>query len=171
MRQSEVTKSNFESECLMAKTMCQSVTCSGPYPTYSKLLSLNHWLAEWCASNFNWQSFWGRDSVHPSCEGTALISRRIASSFNSWNWLFKAKAWSHTICPTQMILLNQHLWIHQLHSKCCLSHTLLGSYFRYGLKFWCWCQWCCNPPTQPYFVWPLPYNTTPTVGTPHNIWT
>lgn len=99
LRQSEITKSSFKSACAQALKMSRSVSFSGPYPIrcsdemYSRLDSLNRWLSEWCADNNvgfvdNWRAFrrrpglLRRDGVHPSREGTALLSRNLAYDLN-----------------------------------------------------------------------------------------
>uniref|UniRef100_A0A3Q0S7Q1 Uncharacterized protein n=1 Tax=Amphilophus citrinellus TaxID=61819 RepID=A0A3Q0S7Q1_AMPCI len=95
MHQLEVTKSNIESVCNFAKTMSYSVVFSGPLPNRTNadvsrsMLSFNHWLSEWCPENNvgfidNWKTFWvkpgliGRDGIHPTLKGAALISRNLS---------------------------------------------------------------------------------------------
>uniref|UniRef100_A0AAQ6IN95 SGNH hydrolase-type esterase domain-containing protein n=1 Tax=Anabas testudineus TaxID=64144 RepID=A0AAQ6IN95_ANATE len=100
LRQSEVTKNNFKEVFKLAKAMSEVVICSGPLPmrrgdiTYSRLWSLNRWMSRWCSENNvgfidNWSTFegkpglLGRDGVHPTREGAALISCSIAHSLRS----------------------------------------------------------------------------------------
>ncbi|XP_063321055.1 protein asteroid homolog 1-like [Pelmatolapia mariae] len=92
--QSEVTKISIASVCNFAKTMSDTVVFSGPLPyetndvIYSRMLSLNRWLSEWCSKNSvkffdNWQTFWENpglieeDGIHPTLDGAALLSRRL----------------------------------------------------------------------------------------------
>ncbi|XP_076121625.1 uncharacterized protein LOC143102116 [Alosa pseudoharengus] len=94
LRQSEITKQNFISVCRFAQQMSDSVTFSGPIPIkrgdemLSRISDLNRWLSKWCANNNvgfidNLSFFWGkpgllkRDGIHPTWEGTALLSRNI----------------------------------------------------------------------------------------------
>ncbi|XP_076147399.1 uncharacterized protein LOC143131664 [Alosa pseudoharengus] len=94
LRQSEITIQNFISECRFVQQMSDSVTFSGPIPIkrgdemLSRISDLNRWLSKWCAKNNvgfidNFSSFWGkpgllkRDGIHPTWEGTALLSRNI----------------------------------------------------------------------------------------------
>ncbi|KAK3534362.1 hypothetical protein QTP86_014281, partial [Hemibagrus guttatus] len=100
LHQSEVTKSNIVEVCKLAKVMSDAVVCSGPIPmqrgdvAYSRLWSLNCWMSRWCSENNvgfidNWSSFegkaglLGRDGVHPTREGAALISCSIAHSLRA----------------------------------------------------------------------------------------
>ncbi|XP_060775023.1 uncharacterized protein LOC132884939, partial [Neoarius graeffei] len=97
LRQSEVTKSNFVEVFKLAKAMSDAVVCSGPIPmrhgdaAYSRLWLLNCWLSRWCSENSvgfidNWANFegtaglLGRDGIHPTREGAALISCSIGHS-------------------------------------------------------------------------------------------
>ncbi|XP_060779402.1 uncharacterized protein LOC132887789 [Neoarius graeffei] len=92
--QSEVTKSNFVELFKLVKAMSDAVVCSGPIPmwrgdvAYSRLWSLNCWLSRWCSENSvgfidHWANFegtaglLGQDGIHPTREGTALISCSI----------------------------------------------------------------------------------------------
>ena len=94
LRQSETTKLNFASLLNTATQMADSVVCSGPMPInrgdemYSRLSSLNNWLAEWCSCNNvdfinNWPTFWRKpgllqkDGIHPSWEGATLLSQNL----------------------------------------------------------------------------------------------
>ncbi|XP_078028968.1 uncharacterized protein LOC144465025 [Epinephelus lanceolatus] len=96
LRQSEVTKINIASVCEYAKTMSDSAVFSGPLPNlttddmFSHMSSFNPWLSRWCPANNvgfinHWQTFWGkpdlirRDSIHPTLDGAALISRNLAN--------------------------------------------------------------------------------------------
>ncbi|XP_060758750.1 uncharacterized protein LOC132869548 [Neoarius graeffei] len=98
--QSEVTKSNFVEVFKLAKAMSDAVVCSGPIPmrrgdvAYSRLWSLNCWLSRWCSENSvgfidNWANFegtaglLGRDGIHPTREGAALISCSIGHSLRT----------------------------------------------------------------------------------------
>ncbi|XP_053094978.1 uncharacterized protein LOC128319677 isoform X2 [Pangasianodon hypophthalmus] len=98
LHQSEVTKSNVVEVC--AKVMSDAVVCSGPIPmrrgnvAYSRLRSLNCWMSRWCSENNvgfidNWTNsegkagLLGRDGVHPTREGAALISCSIAHSLRA----------------------------------------------------------------------------------------
>ncbi|KAI5085412.1 hypothetical protein C0J45_23126, partial [Silurus meridionalis] len=100
LRQSEVTKSNIIEVCKLAKAMSDAVVCSGPIPmrrgdvAYSRLWSLNCWMSEWCSKNNvgfnnNWSIFegkaglLGRDGVHLTREGAALISCSIGHSLRT----------------------------------------------------------------------------------------
>lgn len=97
LRQSEVTKANVKEVVKQAQTLSEEVICSGPIPmrrgdeAYSRLSSLNRWMSKWCAENHvgfidNWLKFegkpglLGRDGVHPTREGAALLSCSIAHS-------------------------------------------------------------------------------------------
>lgn len=97
LRQSEVTKANIKEVIKQAQTLSEEVICSGPIPmrrgdeAYSRLSSLNRWMSKWCAENHvgfidNWLKFegkpglLGRDGVHPTREGAALLSCSIAHS-------------------------------------------------------------------------------------------
>ncbi|XP_049340106.1 uncharacterized protein LOC125804738 [Astyanax mexicanus] len=97
LRQSEVTKANIKEVIKQAQTLSEEVICSGPIPmrrgdeAYSRLSSLNRWMSKWCAENHvgfidNWLHFegkpglLGRDGVHPTREGAALLSCSIAHS-------------------------------------------------------------------------------------------
>ncbi|XP_039471480.1 protein asteroid homolog 1-like isoform X1 [Oreochromis aureus] len=92
--QSEVTKISIASVCTFAKTMSDTVVFSGPLPyetndvIYSRMLSLNRWLSEWCSKNSvkfldNWQTFWENpghiveEGIHPTLDGAALLSRHL----------------------------------------------------------------------------------------------
>ena len=100
LHQSEVTKINLVEVCKLAKAMSDAVVCSGPIPmrhgdvAYSRLWSLNCWMSRWCSENNvgfidNWTNFegkaglLGRDGVHPTREGAALISCSIAHSLRT----------------------------------------------------------------------------------------
>ncbi|XP_060763863.1 uncharacterized protein LOC132872794 [Neoarius graeffei] len=100
LRQSEVTKSNFVEVFKLGKAMSDAVVCSGPIPmrrgnvAYSRLWSLNCWLSRWCSENSvgfidNWANFegtaglLGRDRIHPTREGAALISCSIGHSLRT----------------------------------------------------------------------------------------
>ncbi|XP_036417285.1 uncharacterized protein LOC118801212 [Colossoma macropomum] len=97
LRQSEVTKGNIREVIKLAQTMSDAVICSGPIPmrrgaeAYSRLSALNCWMSKWCSENQvgfidNWLHFEGksgligRDGVHPTREGAALLSCSIAHS-------------------------------------------------------------------------------------------
>ncbi|XP_036416797.1 uncharacterized protein LOC118800648 [Colossoma macropomum] len=97
LRQSEVTKGNIREVIKLAQTMSDAVICSGPIPmrcgaeAYSRLSALNCWMSKWCSENKlgfidNWLHFEskpgliGRDGVHPTREGAALLSCSIAHS-------------------------------------------------------------------------------------------
>uniref|UniRef100_A0A3B4DPH6 SGNH hydrolase-type esterase domain-containing protein n=1 Tax=Pygocentrus nattereri TaxID=42514 RepID=A0A3B4DPH6_PYGNA len=97
LRQSEVTKANIREVVKQAQTMSDAVICSGPIPmrrgaeAYSRLTALNRWMSKWCSENQvgfidNWLRFEGkpgligRDGVHPTREGAALLSCSIAHS-------------------------------------------------------------------------------------------
>ncbi|XP_076849806.1 uncharacterized protein LOC143498238 [Brachyhypopomus gauderio] len=97
LRQSEVTKANVKEVVKLAQTMYDAVICSGPIPMrrgdeqYSRLTSLNRWMSKWCSENQvgfinNWEEFegkpglLGRDGVHPTRDGAALLSCSIAHS-------------------------------------------------------------------------------------------
>ncbi|KAL4005154.1 hypothetical protein ACER0C_004867 [Sarotherodon galilaeus] len=86
--QSEVTKISIASVCNFAKTMSDTVVFSGPLPyetndvIYSRMLSLNRWLSEWCSKNSvkflnNWQNpgLIVEDGIHPTLDGAAQLSR------------------------------------------------------------------------------------------------
>ena len=95
MRQSEVTKSNIARTCDLARKMSRHpLIVSGPLPArgnddiYSRLVSLNRWLATFCEQQGlvflnNWPSFWGKpgmlkaDGLHPSVLGALSLSRNI----------------------------------------------------------------------------------------------
>ncbi|XP_061918080.1 uncharacterized protein LOC133659339 [Entelurus aequoreus] len=95
MRQSEITKRNIARTCDLARKMSRHrVIVSGPLPArgnderYSRLVSLNKWLASYCRQQEltfidNWPSFWGkpgllmRDGLHPNQEGAIILSRNI----------------------------------------------------------------------------------------------
>ena len=96
MRQSEVTKLNIARTCDLARKMCRHrLIVSGPLPfargndeSYSRLVSLNLWLAKLCDEKGlvfldNWPSFWGKpgllkaDGLHPNGVGAALLSSNI----------------------------------------------------------------------------------------------
>uniref|UniRef100_A0AAR2J1F4 SGNH hydrolase-type esterase domain-containing protein n=1 Tax=Pygocentrus nattereri TaxID=42514 RepID=A0AAR2J1F4_PYGNA len=97
LRQSEVTKANIKEVVKQAQTLSEEVICSGPIPmrrgdeAYSRLSSLNRWMSKWCTDNHvgfidNWLMFegkpglLGRDGVHPTRDGAALLSCSIAHS-------------------------------------------------------------------------------------------
>ncbi|XP_076867013.1 uncharacterized protein LOC143518418 [Brachyhypopomus gauderio] len=97
LRQSEVTKANVKEVVKLAQTMSDAVICSGPIPMrrgdeqYSRLTSLNRWMSKWCSENQvgfidNWKDFegkpglLGRDGVHLTRDGAALLSCSIARS-------------------------------------------------------------------------------------------
>ena len=97
LQQSEVTKGNIKEVIKLAQTMSDAVICSGPIPmrrgaeAYSRLSALNCWMSKWCSENEvgfidNWLHFEskpgliGRDGVHPTREGAALLSCSIAHS-------------------------------------------------------------------------------------------
>uniref|UniRef100_A0AAR2JBN0 SGNH hydrolase-type esterase domain-containing protein n=1 Tax=Pygocentrus nattereri TaxID=42514 RepID=A0AAR2JBN0_PYGNA len=97
LRQSEVTKANINEVVKQAQTLSEEVICSGPIPmrrgdeAYSRLSSLNRWMSKWCTDNHvgfidNWLMFegkpglLGRDGVHPTRDGAALLSCSIAHS-------------------------------------------------------------------------------------------
>ncbi|XP_066525745.1 uncharacterized protein [Hoplias malabaricus] len=97
LRQSEVTKGNITEVIKLAQTMSDAVICSGPIPmrrgdeAYSRLWALNCWMSKWCSENQvgfidNWLRFEGkpgligRDGIHPTREGAALLSCSIAHS-------------------------------------------------------------------------------------------
>lgn len=101
-RQSEVTKVGVESLCSLAKTMADSVVFSGPLPDqtsddmYSRMSSFRDWLTKWCPENEvgfadHWPTFWRRaglirrDGIHPTLEGAALISKKLASFITNTN--------------------------------------------------------------------------------------
>ncbi|XP_037400178.1 uncharacterized protein LOC119265013 [Pygocentrus nattereri] len=94
LRQSEVTKANIKEVVKQAQTLSEEVICSGPIPmrrgdeAYSRLSSLNRWMSKWCTDNHvgfidNWLMFegkpglLGRDGVHPTRDGAALLSCSI----------------------------------------------------------------------------------------------
>ncbi|XP_066536330.1 uncharacterized protein, partial [Hoplias malabaricus] len=94
LRQSEVTKGNITEVIKLAQTMSDAVICSGPIPmrrgdeAYSRLWALNCWMSKWCSENQvgfidNWLRFEGkpgligRDGIHPTREGAALLSCSI----------------------------------------------------------------------------------------------
>ncbi|XP_073671817.1 uncharacterized protein [Paramisgurnus dabryanus] len=100
LRQSEITKDNIKEMCEIAKTMSDNVICSGPLPAYrgdethSRLVSLNGWMSKWCPQHNvgfidNWKHFWGRpflltrDGLHPSSEGSAILTKNLINSLNS----------------------------------------------------------------------------------------
>nr|XP_055049460.1 uncharacterized protein LOC129434835 [Misgurnus anguillicaudatus] len=97
LRQSEITKDTIKEVCEIAKTMSDNVICSGPLPayrgdeTYSRLVSLHGWMSKWCPQHNvgfidNWKHFRGRpdllkrDGLHPSPEGSAILSRNLTNS-------------------------------------------------------------------------------------------
>ncbi|KAK3557298.1 hypothetical protein QTP70_026680, partial [Hemibagrus guttatus] len=95
LRQSEVTKSNIAEVCKLAKAMSDAVVCSGPNATWqcslqqvmvAELLDVQVVLRNNVGFIGNWSSFegkaglLGRDGVHPTQEGAALISCSIAHS-------------------------------------------------------------------------------------------
>ena len=101
-RQSEVTKVGVESLCTFAKTMSDSVVFSGPLPDltsddmFSRMSSFRRWLVRWCPDNDvglvdHWNTFWGRsglisrDGIHPTLEGSALISKNLTSFITHTN--------------------------------------------------------------------------------------
>ena len=91
-RQTEVTKSNIARLCDFARKMCwHRLILSGPLPDkgnderYSRLLSLNRWLARYSSEQGfgfidNWPSLWGRpgvlmrDGLHPTGLGATIMS-------------------------------------------------------------------------------------------------
>ena len=95
LRQSEVTKVNIARACDLAQKMSRHrVIVSGPLPArgtdeiYSRLVSLNRWLARFCSEQGlgfvdNWSRFWAKpgllksDGLHPSWRGAFLLSRNI----------------------------------------------------------------------------------------------
>ncbi|XP_076827350.1 uncharacterized protein LOC143473991 [Brachyhypopomus gauderio] len=99
LRQSEVTKANIKEVVKLAQMMSDAVICSGPIPMlrgnvqYSRLTSLNCWMSKWCSENQvgfidNYKVFegkpglLGRDGVHPTWDGAALLSCSIAHSYS-----------------------------------------------------------------------------------------
>ena len=94
-RQTEVTKSNIARLCDFARKMCRHrLILSGPLPDkgnderYSRLLSLNRWLARYSSEQGfgfidNWPSLWGRpgvlmrDGLHPTGLGASIMSKNI----------------------------------------------------------------------------------------------
>ncbi|XP_076828786.1 uncharacterized protein LOC143474979 [Brachyhypopomus gauderio] len=97
LRQSEVTKANIKEVIKLAQTMSDAIICSGHIrmrrggEQYSRLTSLNRWMSKWCSENQvgfinNWKEFegkpglLGRDGVHPTRNGAALLSCSIAHS-------------------------------------------------------------------------------------------
>ena len=99
-KRSEVTKINIESVCTFAKTMSDNVIFSGPLPDmtddemYSRMSSFNRWLSRWCPdNNINFINHWktfegkaglmGRDGIHPTWDGAALISRNMELFINN----------------------------------------------------------------------------------------
>uniref|UniRef100_A0AAY4C7L9 SGNH hydrolase-type esterase domain-containing protein n=1 Tax=Denticeps clupeoides TaxID=299321 RepID=A0AAY4C7L9_9TELE len=101
LRQSEITKDNFIEMLELAKTMSDTVICSGPLPqfrrsdeTCSRLLDINRWLSEWCPKNKvgfinNWPIFrgkpglFGRDGIHPNWAGATQLSKKLAHSLRT----------------------------------------------------------------------------------------
>uniref|UniRef100_A0A4W6EZL8 SGNH hydrolase-type esterase domain-containing protein n=1 Tax=Lates calcarifer TaxID=8187 RepID=A0A4W6EZL8_LATCA len=95
MKQSEVTKASLARTFEFARKMCRHrLVVSGLLPmrgndeVYSRLTSLNRWLARHCSEQGysfvdNWPSFWGRpdllkaDGLHPTGAGAAILSRNI----------------------------------------------------------------------------------------------
>jgi len=99
-RQTEVTKSNIARLCDVARKMCRHrLILSGPLPDkgnderYSRLLSLNRWLARYSSEQGfgfidNWPSMWGRpgvlmrDGLHPTGLGASIMSKNIDRCFS-----------------------------------------------------------------------------------------
>uniref|UniRef100_A0AAR2INH5 SGNH hydrolase-type esterase domain-containing protein n=1 Tax=Pygocentrus nattereri TaxID=42514 RepID=A0AAR2INH5_PYGNA len=68
-------------------TMSDAIIYSGPIPmrrgteAYSRLSALNCWMSKWCSENQEgFPGLIGRDGVHPTREGAALLSCSIAHS-------------------------------------------------------------------------------------------
>ncbi|XP_066524850.1 uncharacterized protein [Hoplias malabaricus] len=97
LRQSEVTKGNIREVIKLAQTMSDAVICSGPISmrrgaeAYSRLSALNCWISKLCYKDQvcfidNWLRFEGkpgligRDGIHPTREGAALLSCSVAHS-------------------------------------------------------------------------------------------
>ncbi|XP_057187412.1 uncharacterized protein LOC130552817 isoform X2 [Triplophysa rosa] len=100
LRQSEISKINIKEVCDLAKTMSDTVICSGPIPSYwgdelySRLSALHDWMCEWCPQNNlgfidNWKYFCMRpdlfweDGLYPNSDGTAILSKNLTDSINS----------------------------------------------------------------------------------------
>ena len=100
LKRSEITKINIESVCTFAKTMSDTVIFSGPLPNmindemYSRMSSFNRWLSRWCPDNNvgfidHWKTFegktglMGRDGIHPTWDGAALISTNMDFFINN----------------------------------------------------------------------------------------
>lgn len=101
-RQSEVLKMQVVAACEFAKSMSDRVIFSGPLPNmstdemFSRHLSFNHWLSSFTKNNEidfinNWSSFWGKpeligkDCIHPTVSGTAVLTQNIEDSLNHPN--------------------------------------------------------------------------------------
>lgn len=100
LRQSEITKKNIQELCDLAKTMSDTVICSGPLPSYwgdelfSRLSALHDWMSKWCPQNNigfidNWKYFWKRhdlfkeDGFYPNQKGIAIFSENLTNSLRS----------------------------------------------------------------------------------------
>jgi len=90
MRQSKVTKSNIVRLRDFARKMCwHRLILSGPLPVrgndeqYSRLMSLNRWLALYSVDN--WLAMWDRpgvlmrDGLHPTGLGASIMSANVDS--------------------------------------------------------------------------------------------
>ncbi|KAK6493048.1 hypothetical protein HHUSO_G2522, partial [Huso huso] len=91
LRESETLRIHFKWLCHKVKQLGRNIIASGPLPVvrrgcedFSRLLSLNNWLADWCASENlgfidNWDSFWEgpeffrKDGMHPSRRGSIRL--------------------------------------------------------------------------------------------------